>query len=359
MEGCPAAKSSNISLHGNSIYVIVQGNAMNDDDTKQLEADLKCYLLGVLSLPVDPAPWAEAQALPLILRDAYAFSVVSLFGTSCLLLLDRGAQHHTPASIRKHLLQIERRWVGEVVYVKRAVDSYNRKRLIEHKIPFVIPGNQMYLPAFGLDLREHFRRTRRAVTSFSPSTQATMLYALNNRLAGPVSPLDLAGRLGYSRMTMTRVFNELEEASVGEHSTRGKRRLVEFPGARRALWDNALPFLRTPVLKRLHVGSSVDSSIWPGAGLSALSMYASLAEPKNPVAALAGRAWVLLRNRYGTAEIPAAEPDSVEIELWSYPPELLATGGTVDRLSLYLSLMDTVDERVEAAREELLEGVEW
>jgi len=351
-------KSGNIHLHGNSIYVIVQENGMNDD-TRQLQVDLKRYLLDVLSLPVDPAPWAEAQALPLILRDAYAYFVVSLFATPCLFLLDRGAQHHTPASIRKHLLQIERRWAGEVVYVKRAVDSYNRKRLIEHKIAFLIPGNQMYLPAFGLDLREHFRKTRRAGTSFRPSTQATMLYALHNRMVGPISPQELAGRLRYSRMTMTRVFDEMEGAGVGEHSTRGKRRLIEFPSARRGLWDNALPFLRTPVLRRIHVGSTVDISIWPAAGLSALSMYASPAEPRNPVVALAGKAWALLRNRYGAAELPAAEPNSVEIELWSYPPELLAAGGTVDRLSLYLSLMDTVDERIEAAREELLEGVQW
>ena len=36
--------------------------------------------------------------------------------------------------------------------------SYERKRLIEQKVPSIVPGNQLYLPDLGLDLREYFRR---------------------------------------------------------------------------------------------------------------------------------------------------------------------------------------------------------
>jgi len=41
------------------------------------------------------------------------------------------------------------------------------------------------------------------------------------------------------------------------------------------------------------------------------------------------------------------------------PAKLSEDNRTVDRLSLYLTLKDDCDERVEAALVELLEGVKW
>ena len=45
-----------------------------------------------------------------------------------------------------------------MVYVTGALASYERKRLIEQKVPFMVPGNQLYLPDLGIDLREYFRQ---------------------------------------------------------------------------------------------------------------------------------------------------------------------------------------------------------
>ncbi|MEI8121955.1 MAG: hypothetical protein WCI20_07870 [bacterium] len=42
-----------------------------------------------------------------------------------------------------------------------------------------------------------------------------------------------------------------------------------------------------------------------------------------------------------------------------YRPEILSDGPTVDRLSLYLSLREEHDERVQSALKELLESVRW
>lgn len=49
----------------------------------------------------------------------------------------------------------------------------------------------------------------------------------------------------------------------------------------------------------------------------------------------------------------------VELELWKYPPELFATDGKVDILSLYCSLKANPDERVEGELESLLEEITW
>ncbi len=41
------------------------------------------------------------------------------------------------------------------------------------------------------------------------------------------------------------------------------------------------------------------------------------------------------------------------VEVWTYPPTSLSRDNAVDPLSLYLSLRDHVDDRVEQARETL------
>jgi hypothetical protein len=47
------------------------------------------------------------------------------------------------------------------------------------------------------------------------------------------------------------------------------------------------------------------------------------------------------------------------MECWAYDPRLLSDGPTVDRLSLYLSLRGTHDERIEKALTDLLEDLPW
>ena len=55
----------------------------------------------------------------------------------------------------------------------------------------------------------------------------------------------------------------------------------------------------------------------------------------------------------------ALDDDRVEVQTWTYDPNILAESGVIDRLSLYLSVRGNPDERVAQAAEELLETFEW
>jgi DNA-binding MarR family transcriptional regulator len=332
---------------------------MKTGSQNDLEARLKRHFREVLSMDVDPRPWSGKDSLPAFLREAYAFRAARILEAPCLFVLDRGVQQNTPAAIRKHLFEIGKRWDGEVVYVAAGIDSARRKQLIDQKVPFVVPGNQVFLPMLGIDLREHFRSVRGAAESLSPSTQAVFLHALHRRENGAFSPQEMAAALGYSNMTLSRAFDELEIAGLGRHSIQGRRRLMEFSGSGRDLWEKARPLLRTPVSRTVMVKASNDEIGAPVAGLTGLAVYTSLAEPEIPVIAVARSAWPDLRTRFPKAVAMSAESPAVEIEVWTYPPRAVADGPSVDRLSLYLSLRGTADERVEAALDELLEGMKW
>jgi hypothetical protein len=54
-----------------------------------------------------------------------------------------------------------------------------------------------------------------------------------------------------------------------------------------------------------------------------------------------------------------AEHATARIEVWSYPPERLGDHEMVDPLSLYLSLRNSQDERVQQQLEQLIAEVKW
>lgn len=116
--------------------------------------NFESYLREVLGVSVMPEPWQVADRLPFFLRDKYHFFRLTLLKTPCLLLLHARIEREiNPLTIGKHIMQVRQHWDGEVVYLCEAVSPYVRRRLIEQQIPFVVPGNQLYLPSLGMDLR--------------------------------------------------------------------------------------------------------------------------------------------------------------------------------------------------------------
>lgn len=332
---------------------------MNEPPVRPELRELERYVHDTLGVALKPRPWTGARRLPHFLRERYRFAQVELLGVHALLVIDATPEEQSPAVVRKHMDLLETKESLDPIYVRAQVTTYNRKRLIEHKVPFIVPGNQMYLPMLAIDLREHFRRVREEIPSFSPSTQVVVLHALLRDARPVLIPTETAPLLGYSTMTMTRAFDELETAGLAEVTVRGRARCLKFIGGRKEIWEKAQPFLRSPVNKRLVIRRTEGVPGAIRAGLTALARYSMLAAPAYKTYALSREDWKALRTRHRIIEVPAQDPDASEIEAWWYPPALFAQDGTVDRLSLYLSLKADHDERTETALEEMMEKFKW
>lgn len=321
--------------------------------------DFERHLKETLNITVEPKKWEDVGSLPFFLRDSYAFYQVSFLETSCLLMIARDEAEQTPAAIRKHMVQVQAKWAGELLYLRSSVSAYNRKRLIEQKVPFVVPGNQMYLPMLGIDLREHFKQIRSvAPGKFSPATQTVVLHLLLHGPLNNCTPTRMAKKLGYAVMTMTRAFDELASLGMGEVATEGRERVLRFNLDKRGLWEKSLEFMRSPEKKRVYIRQPKEP--WAGvfAGLTALAHYTLLAPPSVPVYAVGKDDWKSIK-LLKVSELPAPEPQSFELEIWNYSPLLFQEDGVVDRFSLYLSLQDSTDERVQSALEKMMEEVLW
>ena len=319
---------------------------------------LERYLHDDLGIGVTTTPWRGKERLPHFLKELYGFAEMNLLGRHCLLVIDTAPAEQSPAALRKHLDLIQTKQKADVVYVRDRVTAYNRKRLIEHKVPFIVPGNQMYLPTLAIDLREHFRSLRSELATLSPSAQAVIIHMLVRKVEVR-TPSEMARRLGYSAMTMTRAFDELEAAKLAEVTVRGKERCLRFTGRGEELWTRALPLLRSPVNKRLFIRRTEGRVAGLHAGLSALAQYSMLASPAYATYALTREDWKSLRQKHKSITVPTRDSDTDEIEIWSYPPALFADRDVVDPLSLYLSLKDDRNERIEASLEEMMRKLEW
>jgi DNA-binding MarR family transcriptional regulator len=325
----------------------------------KLNISFERYLKDTLDVNIQPKKWKEAANLPFFLRNIYSVFELSIIGTSCLAMFVKDEVEQTPATIYKHILQVQKKWNHEIIYVQQRVTAYNRKRLIEHKIPFIIPGNQMYIPFLGIDLREHFKKIRNIEAQWSPSTQTVVLYTLLHDGELRFTPKKLANHLGYTPMTMTRALDDLKGTGLGRIAMEGRERVLRFDGDKKVLWENVIEKLRSPVKKRMWIRHTFNNSLGVTSGLSALAGYSALAEPANPVIALDAKKWNWIKSKENLTILDIAEPDACELEIWSYPPELFAKGGVVDRFSLYLSIQADDDERVESALAEMMEQVTW
>ena len=207
--------------------------------------ELESYLHDALGVSVKTTPRSGVGQLPPVLRERYRFAKAELLGVRALLVIDANPEEQSPTTVRKHLDMLQSKEQADLIYVRAQVTAYNRKRLIEQKVPFIVPGNQMYLPMLAIDLREHFRRIREEAPTFSPSTQVVVLHAMLRDAGQVLIPSEMAPLLGYSAMTMTRAFDELEAAKLAEVTVRGRERCLRFIADRREIWEKLSPSFAT------------------------------------------------------------------------------------------------------------------
>jgi len=249
-----------------------------------------------------------------------------------------------------------------VVYVTGTLASYERKRLIGQKVPFLVPGNQLYLPDLGIDLREYFRQPPTAPdTTLSPATQAMLIAVLLRQpWRAEWQPAEVVSELGYTAMTLSRAVKELTAAGIATLRTEGRARWLHTERTAAETWERAKPLLRSPV-KRRFWARPVPKWKPPHvrlAGLSALARYSMLSEPQWPIYAVSPAQWKTA-TKAGIETLPEPLPGACEWELWHYNPALIPESETVDPLSLTLSLQGNTDERVQLALDELKGRFPW
>ncbi|MDZ7794713.1 MAG: hypothetical protein U5P10_13805 [Spirochaetia bacterium] len=316
---------------------------------------LASYIKKTLGFKVEISDWEDKENLPLLLREQYTFYVIHLLNTDHLIFTENRENRNTPAAISKHCKMLAQYWSGGIIYSKNTLSSTDRTRLIQAKIPFIIPEKQLYLPFLGIDLKEIFPHEKRKSGKLSPSAQLLLLGKLYEKNWIKKSPSRMSEDIGMSNMSIGRAFSELELHNIVSVRTFGKEKKLEFHLHGQNLWESSLSLLRSPVTSSETVAFQNNNNLII-AGESALSRYSMINEPSIPTYA------VLNRAKNTMLQMNMLEKDlnkDMIIQKWSYDPRILSMNGIADPLSMYLEFKESDDERIEEALEDLIKDMPW
>lgn len=330
---------------------------------KALAEAAEAYVADAFGQHLALAPIAPA-ALPHFILDRYAMWQGALNGRKLLLM---AVQEVLPTGsgvtvqYLKHREMVQQQLGADLVLLllDRASGTF-RRQMIERKIGFIAPGAQIYVPEAFLDLRERAPAFAIAhADQISPTTQVLLLAVLQGRSLEDRSLTELADELRVSIMSISRSLDELEalQLASAHHVSRQRRLRLRLGG--RELWGEVRARLQSPVRKTRIVVAHRPGEIGPLAGESALARSTMLAPPRIETRAVLAASWKRIVEEQGLREATPFDDGRLEVQTWTYDPQILARNGVVDLLSLYLSVRANPDERVAQAAEELLETYAW
>ena len=319
---------------------------------------LQRYLEDTLHVPARIVALENALSLPSFLSRMYSLHEGHMVGRRFIFLatIDNSA---TPSDIAKHVALVRSAVDAIVVFVAPWLSAHNRARLIGKGIPFVVPGNQLYIPDLAIDLRERFRTQKpRREVGLSPAAQAVLFHRVLRLDEAATTPSRIAGQLRYSAMSIGRAFDDLVTAGLAHTDRYGRERRIRFETKGRKLFDASHDLLRSPVRTRKYIQDVHAVPQLKRAGESALAELTDLSRPPVDSFAVAASDWKDFAQIRGLVETDRDQAVQI-IETWTYDPAALSTAHTVDPLSLYAQFHDHSDERIAMEADQLLKGIPW
>lgn len=311
----------------------------------------------------------QKQKLPLFIAEAYDFYSIRLYARNVVMIQLKEHEDFTITQIEKHL---NRLWTvfGTVILAFPTISAYTRKRLIEKRINFIVPEKQLFLPDLLIDLQENFiaYEPRKRSEKLLPSAQFILLFHLlsskdNDWKLEHHSFKEIAKRLGYTAMGVTKAIENLKQHKV-VNVFGGKEKYLEFKLDGAELWHyiDSRKLWTDPVLKKVY------SDVYPHATVllsneSALAEYSNMNPSHQLYYAIGRNDFYGLENRDEFVE-DSGQDRKYCFEVWKYDPRMLSSRthdntAVIDPLSLYLSLRNIKDERIEMALEQILERYLW
>lgn len=219
--------------------------------------------------------------LPLAFRGRYVLYKVETNGISWIAIQPK-------IEVGLVLLRKDREKIEKIAKLNCAIflastTFYIKEKLMEEGIPFVVYGKQVYLPFIGYLLANGGTRDIAPVHLISYLTQKMLLFALYENWED-VTVSEAALKLGVSKMSISRCFDEIEYFDVDVLGMKGKSRVIMIPDDKRQLWEQLQFVLRNPVIAKYELRE--DLKLDKKAGISALCEYSLLSDNDYPTYAV-------------------------------------------------------------------------
>lgn len=304
------------------------------------------YLNKVLGIEVTYEN-VEFTHLPNFIVTRYRLQMASMNGKKVIFLYPK-TELEQIVVLKKHIARIQKNENMPIVLVLKEITSRQKEYLIRERIPFIVEERQIYLPFMALYLQQRCNAERKPREEILPSAQMLLLHFIYGG-AIELSTSRAAKDLKLTPTSISRASKQLEEMGMLHIKKVGVQRILQSEDSPKMLFKKAGDILQNPVIRTIYIPNELEPELLES-GYSALAEYSMLNKPNIKCYATERISqWKdVMTNSLQDSQ------EQVAVEMWRYNPQKLSTRNTVDELSLALSLRKDVDERVEAAVEEML-----
>ena len=313
----------------------------------------------ILGRPIQLQERSKAQMKGVTIGDSlmYKFYDGEFHGMPLLFAEPKG-KVAAPRSLSATASNLTSLFKLPIVFLLPACPAYERQRLIDKDVYFVVSDKYVHLPM--LLANERIRKTKQA-KALTPVAQYLLLYHLQIESIEGLAARDIEDKMPYSYSSITLGVTCLGDLGLCQKVSDGsKRKIIHFDKTGKELWEQAQPFLVNPVEERIYCDELLTEEHFTTCGINALAHYTWLNPDPERVIMMTVKQ---LRDFRASGAIvhPNEFDGNIIIEAWKYPP--VTSIGTevewVDRLSLAISLREDADPRVEGEVERLINEREW
>lgn len=298
----------------------------------------------------------KIKGLPLYMTSKRHFYIAKDDEVSFILVKVAENEKYGVIALDKQRKTIEEKSKLPVAYWFDKLSKYQRDSLVGHKIPFVADGSQLYLPFLGVAIQNKFKnKSEVRADRMMPITQSLFLYLIYKCNGKKVMKKEAAEYLGVTKTSITRASEQLEKMGLIKQEMSGKEYYMWTETSGYNLFIKAKDYLINPIQTAIITERKSITDSMPISGETALAKYSMINPSKLRNVAMDK---TTAKNHVFEKKDERWEDNTelVRLELWKYDPKLFAKEEVVDPISLYMTLNDTEDERVEEALEEMMEA---
>ena len=305
----------------------------------------KITLIGK-DLDIIPVGESEKKKLWPGITTTFNIYTFSYNGMEMLLLKKKEEISYAPLQQRKMAERIESILHLPVVFYFEKLPTYERDRLVAQGVYFIVSNKFAYLPTLYANRR--LGNDIEVGKELLPSAQYILLLHLQAYDLTGKTFKELEKITPYKYATISKAIQQLRAKGLVEKEKIGmSESRLKFDSDPRNIWEKAQAYLTSPVKKVVYLPKEIDKG--EIGGITALSHYTMLAPENVPT-----RVFTKFENK-----MTSTYEDTQPVEIWKYPPIIINNERYVDRLSLFLSLKDDKEPRVEKELEIMINQMTW
>jgi hypothetical protein len=236
-----------------------------------------------------------------------------------------------------------------MVFFFNNIDRKLAYRLKENSINFIVGDTTVYLPEFMMAYKKPSLQNSEKLV---PIAQIILLSCLLKHIPAQATYKEIQSRLKITYLNVSRGIRSLEVCHLCEVTKMGKTVNVRFSADLSALWADAQPYLINPKIETFYC-DRIEEADLPIGGITALSEYGDI-NPENVTTFVMNKD--VYRSQIEEGQIKNKNPyeGKYKVEIWKYNPKLIVQGSFVDNFSLYLTLKDNVDPRIQKELDKMI-----